>query len=40
MRPLVDRARAHEAHLLRSLGADEKAALRELLAKLTTGAGA
>ena len=39
VRPLVDRARAHEARLLRSLGADEKAALRELLAKLTAGAG-
>ena len=37
VRPLVDRARAHEARLLRSLGANEKAALRELLAKLTTG---
>jgi hypothetical protein len=37
---LVDRARAHEARLLRSLGANEKAALRELLAKLTTGTGA
>ncbi len=40
VRPLVDRARAHEARLLRSLGADEKAALRELLAKLTAGSGA
>jgi DNA-binding MarR family transcriptional regulator len=40
VRPLVDRARAHEARLLRSLGANEKAALRELLAKLTTGTGA
>lgn len=40
VRPLVDRARAHEARLLRSLGANEKAALRELLAKLTTGSGA
>ena len=37
-RPLVDKARAHEARLLRSLGANEKAALRKLLAKLTHGA--
>lgn len=36
--PLVDKARAHEARLLRSLGANEKAALRKLLAKLTHGA--
>lgn len=40
VRPLVDKARDHEARLLRSLGAAEKAALRKLLAKLTQGASA
>ena len=40
VKPLVDKAREHEARLLRSLAADEKAALRKLLAKLTRGAGA
>ena len=40
VKPLVDKARAHEARLLRSLGAEEKAALRTLLSKLTVGAGA
>jgi DNA-binding MarR family transcriptional regulator len=38
VKPLVDKARAHEARLLRSLGASEKAALRKLLGKLTQGA--
>ncbi|MFC5496533.1 MarR family winged helix-turn-helix transcriptional regulator [Caenimonas terrae] len=38
VRPLVDKARDHEAKLLRSLGASEKAALRKLLHKLTQGA--
>ena len=37
-RPLVDKARAHEARQLRSLGANEKTALRKLLSKLTHGA--
>jgi DNA-binding MarR family transcriptional regulator len=40
VRPLVDTARAHEARLLSLLGADEKAALRTLLSKLTVGASA
>ena len=40
VKPLVDKARDHEARLLRSLGASEKAALRRLLEKLTQGAGA
>ena len=34
VRPLVEKARAHEATVLRSLGAGEKQALRKLLAKL------
>ena len=38
VKPLVDKARVHEARLLRTLGADEKAALRKLLSKLTVGA--
>ena len=38
VRPLVDKARAHEAKLLRWLGAAEKAALLKLLHKLTHGA--
>ena len=38
VKPLVDKARTHEARLLRTLGADEKAALRKLLSKLTVGA--
>ena len=38
VKPLVDKARTHEARLLRSLGADEKAALRKLLSKLTVSA--
>jgi DNA-binding MarR family transcriptional regulator len=33
-RPLVDKAREHEASVLRSLGASEKTALRKLLVKL------
>jgi DNA-binding MarR family transcriptional regulator len=40
VKPLVDKARDHEARLLRSLGPSEKAALRKLLEKLTQGAGA
>ncbi|MGE4240117.1 MarR family winged helix-turn-helix transcriptional regulator [Ramlibacter sp.] len=36
-RPLVDKARAHEDKLLRSLGASEKTALRKLLVKLAAG---
>jgi DNA-binding MarR family transcriptional regulator len=40
VKPLVDKARTHEARLLRSLGAGEKAALRTLLSKLTVGASA
>lgn len=35
VRPLVEAARAHEARILRALGATEKAALRKLLEKLT-----
>ena len=38
VRPLVDKARAHEAKLLRSMGASEKAALLKLLHRLTHGA--
>jgi len=38
VRPLVDKARDHEARLLRTLGAAEKAALQKLLLKLTHGA--
>ena len=34
VKPLVDKAREHEARLLRPLGASEKAALRHLLEKL------
>lgn len=34
VRPLVERARAHEADMLRSLATTEKAALKRLLAKL------
>jgi DNA-binding MarR family transcriptional regulator len=34
VRPLVHKARAHEAVMLRRLGAGEKAALKRLLAKL------
>ena len=35
VRPLVEQARLHEARMLRSLGATEKAALRRLLEKLS-----
>lgn len=35
VKPLVEAARQHEAHVLRSLGASEKAALRKLLEKIT-----
>ena len=38
VKPLVDKARDHEARLLRTLGASEKAALQKLLLKLTHGA--
>lgn len=34
VRPLLEKARAHEAAMLRSLGASEQAALKKLLAKL------
>jgi DNA-binding MarR family transcriptional regulator len=34
VRPLVEKARSHEADVLRALGTAEKAALRKLLAKL------
>ncbi len=34
VRPLVEEAKAHEARLLRALGATEKKALRQLLEKL------
>lgn len=37
VKPLVEKARDHEARLLRSLGASEKVALLKLLAKLTHG---
>ena len=37
VRPLIEKARDHEAKLLRTLGASEKAALRKLLEKLTHG---
>ena len=40
VKPLVNKARDHEARLLRSLGASEKAALLSLLQKLTHGANA
>jgi len=35
VKPLVNGAKQHEAHMLRSLGATEKVALRKLLEKLT-----
>ena len=38
VKPLVEKAREHEARLLRSLGAAEKVALLKLLEKLTHGA--
>jgi DNA-binding MarR family transcriptional regulator len=34
VRPLVEKARAHEAAMLRTLAGPEKAALKKLLAKL------
>ncbi|WBX99997.1 MarR family transcriptional regulator [Ramlibacter tataouinensis] len=39
VRPLVEQAKAHEARLLRALGATEKKALRQLLEKLVTARG-
>jgi DNA-binding MarR family transcriptional regulator len=36
VRPLVEQAREHEERLLRALGATEKKALRQLLAKLAS----
>lgn len=39
VRPLIEQARAHEAKVLRALGATEKRALRVLLEKLALGAG-
>ncbi len=38
VRPLIDKARAHEASILRALGAAEKQALKRLLAKLAAAA--
>ena len=38
VRPLLEKARAHESQLLRTLGASEQAALKKLLAKLAAGA--
>ena len=35
VKPLVEQARQHESRVLRSLGSTEKAALRQLLEKLT-----
>jgi DNA-binding MarR family transcriptional regulator len=37
VRPLLEKARAHEAETLRSLAASEQAALKKLLAKLARG---
>ena len=37
VRPLVEKARAHEAAMLRALAVPEKAALKKLLAKLAQG---
>jgi DNA-binding MarR family transcriptional regulator len=37
VKPLVDKARDHEAKLMRSLGASDKAALLKLLQKLAQG---
>ena len=37
VKPLVDKARNHEAKLMRSLGASDKAALLKLLQKLAQG---
>jgi DNA-binding MarR family transcriptional regulator len=38
VKPLIGKARAHEASVLRALGTAEKAALRKLLAKLASQA--
>ena len=38
VRPLVDKARTHEATILRTLAAPEKVALKRLLGKLARGA--
>jgi DNA-binding MarR family transcriptional regulator len=35
VRPLLEKARAHESEMLRSLGTSEQASLKRLLAKLT-----
>lgn len=37
VRPLLEKARMHEAEMLRSLAASEQAALKKLLAKLARG---
>jgi DNA-binding MarR family transcriptional regulator len=38
VRPLLEKARSHEADLLRTLAASEQAALKKLLGKLAAGA--
>jgi DNA-binding MarR family transcriptional regulator len=38
VRPLLEKARAHESEMLRTLAASEQAALKKLLAKLARGA--
>lgn len=38
VRPLLEKARAHESEMLRALAASEQAALKKLLAKLARGA--
>jgi DNA-binding MarR family transcriptional regulator len=40
VRPLVEKARAHEAGILRALAASEKTALKKLLVKLAAGTAA
>jgi DNA-binding MarR family transcriptional regulator len=37
VRPLLEKARAHESEMLRTLATSEQAALKKLLAKLATG---
>ena len=37
VRPLLEKARAHESEMLRTLASSEQAALKKLLAKLATG---
>lgn len=37
VRPLLEKARAHEAQMMRALAASEQAALKKLLAKLARG---